>query len=98
MKSLGSFQRLAPRTHVARRVERKVESAIRELDEVILNAFAVGQPAWVNEIGRAKLARPRLLFAIHVDGNHARRTGEGGGVDTAQADAAAAKYGDRRAL
>ena len=85
-------------THVACCVERIVESTVRELDEVVLNAFTVGQLARVDEICRAKLARPRLLSGIHVDGNHARRPDEVGRVDAAQADAPATKDGNGRTL
>ena len=82
-------------THVSRRVKRKVESTVGEFDEVILNAFAVGQLARVDEIRRAKLARPLLLCRIHVDSDHTGRPDEIGPVDAAQADATAAKDRDR---
>ena len=85
-------------THVSRCVKRKVESTVGEFDEVILNAFAVGQLAWVDEIRRAKLACPLFLCRIHVDGDHAGRPDEIGRVDAAQADAAAAKDRNRRTL
>lgn len=85
-------------THVSRRVKRKVESTVGEFDEVILNAFAVRQLTRVDEIRRAKLARPRFLCRIHVDGDHAGRPDEIGRVDAAQADAAAAKDRNRRTL
>jgi hypothetical protein len=85
-------------THVARRVERKVQSTVGELDEVVLNAFAFGHGTRVDEIGRTKLARPRLLSGIDVDGNHAGRPDEAGRVDAAQTNATATKDGNRRIL
>jgi hypothetical protein len=85
-------------TYVARRVKSEVEPTVRDLDEVILNTFAIGQFARVDKFGRAELARPRFLFGIDVDGDHARRPNEGGPVDAAQANAAAAKDGNRRTL
>lgn len=65
---------------------------------MVLNTFAIGQVARVDELGCAELARPRFLFGVYVDGDHARRLDEGGRVDAAQANAAAAKDGNRRAL
>ena len=65
---------------------------------MVLNTFAIGQIARVDKVGRAKLARPRFLFGVYVDGDHARRLDEGGRVDAAQANAAAAKDGNRRTL
>ena len=85
-------------THVSRRVKREIKSTVGEFDEVILNAFAIGQLARVDKIRRAKLARPRFLYRIHVDGDHAGRADEIGRVDAAQADAAAAKDRNRRTL
>lgn len=85
-------------TYVARRVKSKVESTVCDLDEVVLNTFAIGQLARVDKFGRAELARPRFLCGIHVDGDHARRPDEGGRIDAAQANAAAAKDSNRRTL
>ena len=49
-------------TYVARRVKSKVESTVCDLDEMVLNTFAIGQVARVDELGCAELARPRFLF------------------------------------
>ena len=85
-------------TYVARRVKGEVESTVCELDEVVLNTFAIGQLTRVDKVGRAELARPLFLCGIGVDGDHARRPDEIGRVDAAQANAAAAKDSNRRTL
>ena len=82
-------------TYIARSVKSKVESTVCDLDEMVLNTFAIGQIARVDKVGRAKLARPRFLFGVYVDGDHARRLDEGGRVDAAQANAATSKDGNR---
>jgi hypothetical protein len=85
-------------THVARRIKCEVESAVCDLDEVVLNTFATGQLARVDKVGRAELARPCFLLRIYIDGDHARRPNLSGRVYAAQANAAAAKDSYRRTL
>jgi hypothetical protein len=85
---------LSRATHIARGVKGEVEPTICELDEVILNAFAFGQLARVDKISRAKLACPRFLCWIDVDGDHTRCPDEGRRVDRTEANAAAPKDGN----
>ena len=81
-------------THISRGVKCVVKPTVCELDKMVLNTLAFGQLQRVDEICRTELACPRFLCGIYVNSKHTRCPSEAGGIDTAQANAAAAKYRD----
>ena len=92
--------RLERTTHdvdVTGAVERVVEAAVGDFDEVVLDAGALGELGGVDEFRRAEFARPFLLVGVGVDCDDARCLDEGGGRDDTETDGATAEDGDGRA-
>lgn len=64
---VASLQRRAHDMHIACAVERVVQTAISDLDEMVLDALALGELSRVDELVRAELLRPGFLAWIRVD-------------------------------
>ena len=54
-------------THIPGAVERVVEPAVGDVNEVVLDAFPLGQRHRVHVVRRAEFLRPRLLARVGVD-------------------------------
>lgn len=84
--------------HVAGGVEREVEPAVGDLDQVVLDALALGEIFGVHELGRTEFFRPGFLVWVRVDGDDPARACLGESVECAETDTAAAEDGGVRAL
>ena len=84
--------------HVTSSIEGEVQSAIGDLDQVILDPLALWERRRVDKLGGAHLPCPLLLTGIRIDGDDAGGTNNRRGGDDAESDGSASKDGDVGAL
>src|SRR5690606_28709103 len=92
---VAALERRAHEIDVADRLERVVDAAVRQVDDDLLDWLVV--VLRIDEVGRAERAGHLLLTGIDVDRDDAAGLRHDGALDAAQADAAQAEDGDRRA-
>lgn len=80
-------------TYIASAIKCKVQSAICDLDEVVLNLLTL-QVAGVHEICSTEFFGPRFLARIGVDSNNSARSHKLRSVDDTQADRATSEDSD----
>ena len=81
-------------THVASAVEGEVQTAIGDVDEVILDPLALRKRGGIHELGSAELLRPFLLPGVDIDSDDPASTTDGGGGDDSKANGANTKHRD----
>lgn len=84
--------------HIASRVKGEIETAVCNLDEVILDALAPRQGHWVDEVGRAHLFCPFFFLRIHVYGDYTRCANHRCSGNNSETDSTTPEDGNTRAL
>ena len=80
-------------TYITSAVESVVQSAIGDLNEIVLDSLPI-QLCRIHEIGSTHSLSPRLFVWVGVDGDDARGTDEVGCLYYAETNAAASEDGD----
>lgn len=81
-------------TYITSAVKSVVETAIGDINQMVLDALAIRESGGVYKFGCAELACPRLLARVRVDRNDARRANESRCRDDAETDGTAAEDRD----
>ena len=81
---MGRLERRPHHLHVTRAVKREIEPTVGDVNEVVLDALALRQRKWVDEVGGTELGRPRLLGRVGVNSNDTRGADLLCGVDDAE--------------
>ena len=87
---VACFECCSHDTHIARRVEGVVASAVRHLHQLFLDALP-SQLRGVDKVRRAELLPPCLLPIIHIHDDDLRRAILHGALDNRQANASGAE-------
>ena len=85
------------KTYVASAVESEVQTAVSQLNQVVLDLLALGKLGGVHEVGGTELARPGLLVGVGVDGDDTRSLHESRCGNDTETDGTTAEDGDRGA-
>jgi hypothetical protein len=86
------------RSHISCGIKGKIQSPVSDLDEVILDALASRELAWVHKVCRTELPCPSFSPGIRINCDDTRGSHEGGSVDNAEANAATAEDSNGRVL
>jgi hypothetical protein len=81
-------------TYISRAVKGKVQTTVRDLNQMILDFLTFGKFERVDEIGCAKVLGPLFFARVGVDGNDSACTDDRGSGDAAEANRTATKDGD----
>lgn len=78
---MASLKRSAHNVDVARRVKREVQTAVRDLDKIILDPSALRELSGVHKLCCTEFTSPRLFARVGVDSNNPRGFNKSSGGD-----------------
>lgn len=84
--------------YIASGVKGKVQPAISDIDQVVLNALALRERRRVDEFGSTHFLCPRIFRGVRIDSNDPRSTDYRRGRDDTETDGTASENGDVGAL